>query len=283
MRRDFFAVALLCLASALAATPAAARTFRDPYGSSGGAQVSDECGPGKYFVGVVGATGAWIDQIAVLCAELKSDRTFGPAKTIASRGGTGGGFHPAVICPKNQVVTSMNIAVTKNLQVAHLLLVCTGGNLSPTQLTWGGNGPYDRAVGQACIAGEAGKGLNINYGQYVNGIGIICDTWKVPAAPLVSAQFCKDYAARMFGRAQEARRLNCAFLNEYREFDQTRADYEKYCLSYSVDPVATTSDNERRFQFQLDNCKQPPAAAAAGEPIRLRAAERRRLHQAGRR
>ena len=95
----------------------------------------------------------------------------------------------------------------------------------------------------------------------MNGIGIICDTWKVPAAPLVSAQFCKDYAARMFGRVQEARRLNCAFLNEYREFNQTRADYEKYCLSYSVDPVATTSDNERRFQFQLDNCKQPPPPA----------------------
>ena len=99
-RRRVFAVTLVLLACASIAAPAVARTFRDPYGSSGTDHASDECTPGKYFVGVVGATGAWIDQIAVLCAELKSDGTFGPAKTIASRGGTGGALPPRGALPE---------------------------------------------------------------------------------------------------------------------------------------------------------------------------------------
>ena len=54
--RHIFAATLIVLLCASIADPASARTFRDPYGGRGDASASDECGPGKYFVGVVGAT-----------------------------------------------------------------------------------------------------------------------------------------------------------------------------------------------------------------------------------
>ena len=185
MRRIFAVVALLCLGSAVAATQAAARTFRDPYGGRGDASASDECGPGKYFVGVVGATGAWLDQIAVLCAELKPDGTFKGAKSIAARGGGGGAFHPAVTCPKDQAITDVTVTVSVNLEVLQLELFCTGvkNPALRTPLLFAGNGgTYRSEETQSCAAGEFGKGLNINYGKYVNGVGIICDALTIPAA-----------------------------------------------------------------------------------------------------
>ncbi len=254
-----FAILAGVLAVFLASTsaPAAAKTFRDPYGSTGDAHASDECGAGKYFVGVVGATGAWIDQIAVLCAELKSDGTFGGAKSIASRGGTGGGLHPAVLCPRNQVVTSISVGINEDRQVASLELYCTGAvNVATTYLKFAGNGPRDRFGKQSCLFGEIGKGLNINYGRYVNGIGIICDKRIAPSPPVVSPQFCKDYGARMVGIVQDARNLNCPFLNEYGIWKRSRAELERFCLGYTITPEATAAEDIRQLQGQLDRCKQ---------------------------
>ena len=51
-----------------------------------------------------------------------------------------------------------------------------------THLTFAGTNNLEKFDPQACISGEAGKGLNINYGRYVNGIGIICDALTIPAA-----------------------------------------------------------------------------------------------------
>lgn len=183
--RHIFAAMLIVLVCASMAETASARTSRDPYGGRGDASASDECGPGKYFVGVVGATGAWIDQIAVLCAELKPDGTFKGAKSIASRGGTGGAFHPAVMCPKDQAITDVTITVGVNLEVLQLELFCTGvkNPALRTPLLFAGNGgTYKSQNTQSCLAGEVGKGLNINYGKYINGAGIICDALKIPAA-----------------------------------------------------------------------------------------------------
>ena len=175
------------LAVFLASTsaPAAARTVRDPYGGRGDAHASDECGPGKYFVGVVGATGAWLDQMAVLCAELKPDGTFKGAKSMAARGGTGGAFHPAVMCPKDQAITDVTVSVSANLEVLQLELFCTGvkNPALRTPLLFAGNGgDYRSENTQSCAPGEVGKGLNLNYGKSVNGVGIICDALKIPAA-----------------------------------------------------------------------------------------------------
>ena len=186
------ALLIASLGCTLVISEVTARTFRDPYGGSGTDHASDECTPGKYFVGVVGATGAWIDQIAVLCAEAKSDGTFGPAKTIASRGGTGGALHPAVLCPRNQVITQIRVWPTEDRQVASLDLACVGGNVPTTELQFGGTDPHPNGGHkwdtQNCLKGEAATGLNINYGRHVNGIGIICDTFKIiPGGEAASA------------------------------------------------------------------------------------------------
>ena len=121
----------------------------------------------------------------MLCAELKPDGTFKGAKSMAARGGTGGAFHPAVVCPKDQVITDVTITVSVNLEVLQLELFCTGvkNPALRTPLLFAGNGGNYRSENtQSCAAGEVGKGLNINYGKYVNGVGIICDTLKIPAA-----------------------------------------------------------------------------------------------------
>jgi hypothetical protein len=183
--RHIFAAVLIVLACASIADPASARTFRDPYGGRGDASASDECGPGKYFVGVVGRTGAWVDQIAVLCAELQPNGLYKGAKSIAARGGGGGAFHPAVVCPYNQVITKIDVGINADREVTSLEMWCVGPGPA-THLIFGTIfGPrenLEKWQPQACIAGEAGKGLNINYGKYVNGIGIICDALTIPAA-----------------------------------------------------------------------------------------------------
>ena len=115
--------------------------------------------------------GAWLDQIAVLCAELKSDGTFKGAKSIASRGGTGGAFHPAVVCPKDQAITDVTVTVSANLEVLQLELFCTGvkNPALRTPLLFAGNGEKTlsgRRIRKAARPERSARGSTRLYGKY---------------------------------------------------------------------------------------------------------------------
>jgi hypothetical protein len=131
------------------------------------------------------------DQIAVVCAALEPDTTWNRnrARTIASRGGSGGSLQQKY-CATDKIVTSVTIQRTKNEQIDNVNLTCTSTKTAlttPDYVVFGGSGNYAGSSTQGCPAGEAATGLTISYGQYVSGVGLICGTFKAPAAALCAA------------------------------------------------------------------------------------------------
>lgn len=176
-------IGLFCALLSLAIGPAVARDF-EIYGTNDGQLARDECPAGQYLVGIVGNTGLWIDQIAVVCAELKSDNTFSGGKTLPSRGGNGGTFKQ-VMCDKNdEAIGEIDIERNSNYQIAGVPFVCvsieTGAR---TPHVFNGSGNYTgNPPTQACNSGELATGLTIRYDQYVNGLALICGTYAPVAA-----------------------------------------------------------------------------------------------------
>jgi hypothetical protein len=144
----------------------------------------DECPAGQYLVGLVGNAGLWLDQITVVCASLNPDMKWSSARTLPSRGGSGGHFTPAY-CKDYEIVTAITIERTKNYQIAYVNLTCSAVTAltKTTQVIFGGTGNYAGSTNQNCVAGEAATGLTISYGSYVTGVGLICGAYKgLPAA-----------------------------------------------------------------------------------------------------
>lgn len=182
------AVPVLCACLALVAAPASARDFQ-VYGTNNGALARDECPAGSYLVGVVGNAGAWLDQITVVCGKPKPDGTYGGAKSLPSRGGSGGAFKKA-LCPPNYAVGSAKIYRDDEYHILELFLNCKNvktGHKLPVFINGGGGSPSAGRIEQDCGAGEMGTGLTIRHGQYVNGIGLICGAFSSPPPPATAA------------------------------------------------------------------------------------------------
>ena len=169
-------VVLMCVGLA---SVSEARSVFDVYGGKGDQQASDQCPLGSYMVGVVGNTGAWIDQITVVCGAAKDDGTVKGSKSLPSRGGTGGAFN-SVLCEKNEVVYSIGADRAEGYQILQVALHCR--NLKTGELRhlmFGGNGQYEAGgPPQTCPDGEYATGLTINFGVHVNALGLICDTYR---------------------------------------------------------------------------------------------------------
>jgi hypothetical protein len=181
--RWVFVTFLICLG--LGNCPASARTVFDYYGDKGAMGVSDECPAGSYFVGVVGATGEWIDQITVVCGTIQPDGSIKGSKTIASRGG-GGGTFKSVLCGTNEAVTGFQAFRTKNYEIAAVTIWCTNlQTFVSHSLDFSGDHYQYFGPEQNCKTGELGAGLVIRYGKYVNGLGLICGDYH-PVATAVN-------------------------------------------------------------------------------------------------
>lgn len=173
MHRLFIAL-LLILGFTTAAS--AQRAVFNYYGSQGDAGATDECmAPNAVFIGVVGNTGAWLDQITVVCGKLLSDRSVSGSVSLPSRGGAGGAFK-STLCGRDEVITSISPARSKSYQIDKLRITCT--NLKRNSVRFlsfdGADWYYGRST-QSCAAGSVATGMTIRYGQHVNGLGLICN------------------------------------------------------------------------------------------------------------
>ena len=191
--RVILKAALVCAGLALAAPPASARDF-DVYGTNDGQRARDECPPGEYFVGVVGSAGLWLDQITVACAKPKSDQTFSGPKTLPSRGGGGGKFKQ-VYCPADAAVTSISIKRSPDYKIVGVDLTCKSVKTwQPKDISFKGTkGSFQESGEHNCLAGELATGLTIRFGEYVNGLGLICGAYSgAPAAACASGRVWRE-------------------------------------------------------------------------------------------
>lgn len=79
-------------------------------GAGGGGEGSYDisCGAGNVPVGIFGRSGAWLDNLGLLCARVLEDGSLSPTFETESAGGDGGSPGEAT-CPPDQVVVGFTI------------------------------------------------------------------------------------------------------------------------------------------------------------------------------
>lgn len=180
--RTVLVLALLALFGS--SMPGSARSAFGVYGGKGDAEVPDECPAGSYFTGIVGNTGAWIDQISVICSKAPGDGSVSGGKSLPSRGGAGGGFK-SVLCGKNEIIDAIDAQRTPGYQILAVSFWCRNVQTQQRRpLFFGGNGTFAKwGPTQQCPAGELATGMTIRFGKHVNAVGLICNTYTAKAAP----------------------------------------------------------------------------------------------------
>jgi hypothetical protein len=180
--------ASLSLAASIVAglSPAISAKSFEPYGARGDASFRDTCPAGEYLTGLRVRSGAWLDQMAIVCRSPSGNLGgpyYGPA-----RGGNGGGRSEGG-CPGGYVVRGMNFTMTAgNRQVINITVHCAlATDRSKGRLLKIGSEATDNNPGpppqQHCPDGEAATGMAGRYGKHVNAVGLICDKWSGDARP----------------------------------------------------------------------------------------------------
>jgi hypothetical protein len=147
---------------------------------------------GEYVVGFEGRTGSWIDRIAIICAPLLPSGAMGKPYTISGAGGGGGGPAGPVKCANGLLTDLAWHTMNGNGVVRNVNGLCkdpvSGANLGPPQVVFGpvGGVAYDADYSRKCPKGMALTGIRVNWGQYVNAIGIVCAKLKPPKPPVAS-------------------------------------------------------------------------------------------------
>ncbi|HLL55280.1 MAG TPA: M57 family metalloprotease [Myxococcaceae bacterium] len=156
-------------------------------GGLGGAPFADSCPAGYVATGIALRSGDWIDQIRLVCSELKQDGTFGATAYTPVRGGSGGA--PATgSCPQGQALTGAMIGTNGQL------VGRVGGRCGTVSRILGSSGGFDSTMGpygwngsqyfeNACPAGTAITGIQGRVGSLVDNLGFICGR-VLPNAPL---------------------------------------------------------------------------------------------------
>ena len=148
-----------------------------PFGAPGDAGFRDICPAGQYLVGFGVRSGKWIDQLAIICAELRVDGTTGQQWRGPPRGGNGGSAYDKT-CGPNEIVTGVAFLMTsKNRQVRELDFHCDSMTSPAIQynLIIGNQATVFPNINQFCPSGEAVVGVQGRYGKHVNAVGVICD------------------------------------------------------------------------------------------------------------
>ena len=122
MRLTLFIAMLICGICEMAPAEASTTSFT-VYGDRGEHGARDECPAGQYLVGFIGKTGAWVDQITVICAKPGSDLTFSGRRSIASRGG-GGGAYAEAYCNADEAVSGAWFTRNTGYQIVNVAVTC---------------------------------------------------------------------------------------------------------------------------------------------------------------
>jgi hypothetical protein len=188
-----------------AANSAQAETDFPVIGGSGNGSFEDRCPPGEFLTGIQGRAGAWTDEIQIVCQRIyglpdprdssRIARYFFDGQHIylgAPRGGGGGGAITAS-CTASEVVGLYEFMTDENRQVKAFVVSCNGknggqpfevgfnlkSNTTGTNYNFRPNAPGN----QRCPSDEVGVGLRGRYGEDVNAMSLICNTFNVPPPP----------------------------------------------------------------------------------------------------
>lgn len=172
-------------------------------GGKGGEYFHDACPAGSYLVGLEGRNGAWVDQIAPICAPWRWDlRAFGPPLTGALHGTSGGGVFNKRICSPDKAITQWFLFPTVGNGSREPKFVETihgkCDRIEPPflskkkleSLSFGCSAPFTCMRGlpretwmEACPQGELAVGIHGRAGLFLDAIGLICAPRPIPLAP----------------------------------------------------------------------------------------------------
>lgn len=177
-----FSCLAITLVLVLASGPAFA-TDRPIQGGSGGAVFRDDCGRGRYLVGVSIRKGGWVDAILPLCAAYTAQKRFAKWERGRRHGGAGGSpLLKDAVCPADHFVIGLKFGVTQGKKrfidwVAVQCIRIAGGTSFDICLHTGDGCPLHQAFEpfwQTCPYGEWATGLRGRIGIYVDALGLIC-------------------------------------------------------------------------------------------------------------
>lgn len=192
--RSSYPTSMLFLAGCVYLPTLAGATDTPPIGGPGGIPFRAECPKGSYLVGLAGRTGAWVDQIAPICAPWLSDKGVFGATSIgqphgASRGGKprqssclGSGINHRVLQAwivttlrsDNRFIESIKGHCISAVPPAATATVYFGPLPSePDPLSSGARFSADYGP-QSCPAGEFAVGFYGRAGQFVDAVGLVC-------------------------------------------------------------------------------------------------------------
>lgn len=183
-------IAVTCIA--LAASIAHAAKFQAE-GGRGARGFETVCPADQYLVGFQARSGAWIDQLKILCARITPDRvTVIDRKTRRAAFGGKGGSPSEIYCGNKELISGIQSALVDHGKYVHSIRFnCTNMDNGATRTEWVGSRlNLDRALPrewQVCPPGEVAIGMHGRYGVHVNAVGLICGPWSVPAAQVSEA------------------------------------------------------------------------------------------------
>lgn len=218
---------LTCFLYLGAATlPASAKTILPAVGGPGDIQNAVVCPRGEYIVGFRGRIGDWIDRLGPICAPLLASGMMGKHDMkLPNQGGTGGS-PIEVSCPSAGLVRQLLFYLTSDQRMVKTIMWhCydpkTGQELpsNPPDRVWsfvGNGGSTAPQIKHSCKEGDAATGLQMNWGKYVNGIGLICDQVLIPVVkpPKQSPpQTCSDKCAPLLTNVHPPAEANRVYKN----------------------------------------------------------------------
>ena len=173
---------MVCTASAAYATKLPELNHRN---TEGGEHFDMRCDDGEYLIGFVGRAGAWIDNMAIICARWNErENAFGAPAAFHDLkvGMSDGGESKTARCPAGWIARSVTVGFS-NWEDSGLLhtveLHCApmvslyGQKLRVHFGSTRGWGRGERSVVQ-CPYGEALTGIHGRAGMFVDAIGFIC-------------------------------------------------------------------------------------------------------------
>ncbi len=175
-------------------------------GGKGGTDFRAECAPGSYLIGLEGRNGAWVDQLAPVCAPWRWDlRAFGPMVTGSLKGTSTGGVFNKLTCAPDQAITGWYLfpAIGPNRKEPTYISVIHArcDRVEPPllsrrkmkYLSFGCAGSLDCLRGlpretweEWCPPGELAVGIYGRAGLFVDAIGLICGDRPIALAPPAS-------------------------------------------------------------------------------------------------
>lgn len=263
--RRFFHFAFAVVAAMAAISTYSRATEFEIYGGKGDTSIPDGCEAGWYVTGFKIKSGAWFDKIGIICARYVGNQTLSAAsrRTVAMRGGDGGGGPQDFTCEPNEYVSSIWITRDDGYHVSALSLTCSQFQYAVGRnIDYGTLGKYNRR--QICPTGEAAWGVRTAYGKYVNGLGLICRKLEFGPPGATSDEGCningtirKDIAPADCKEAQttgcikhlltDAQYARCMKANKPKPSDEV-------CRGYAERMVSMTSE-AAALKCAFINCK----------------------------